>query len=68
MAEAGVDMTTLSTIMGNNPTICFRHYIRFSPDHLKKAMARLDNDPASGPRSKNEEKVIPFDSAVTVGE
>jgi integrase len=42
LAEAGVDMTTLATIMGNSPEICYRHYIRFSPGHLKAAMAKVD--------------------------
>lgn len=42
MAEAGVDMTTLATIMGNSPDICYKHYIRFSPGHLKAVMAKVD--------------------------
>lgn len=42
LAEAGVSMATIATIMGNSPDVCHRHYIRFSPGHLKAAMATLD--------------------------
>ncbi len=51
MAEAGVDMTTLATIMGNSPDICYRHYIRFSPGHLRAAMASQDTLPHTAPKA-----------------
>ncbi|MCZ6696134.1 MAG: tyrosine-type recombinase/integrase, partial [Acidobacteria bacterium] len=42
LAEAGVPMATIAKIMGNSSAVCERHYIRFSPGHLKAAMATLD--------------------------
>jgi site-specific recombinase XerD len=42
MAQQGVDMTTLAAIMGNTPAVCYKHYIRFSPGHLRAAMATMD--------------------------
>jgi integrase len=48
LAETGVDMATIATIMGNSPEVCHRHYIRFSPRHLKEAMARLDRSSPGG--------------------
>ena len=62
MAEAGVDMTTLATIMGNSPDVCFKHYIRFSPGHLKAAMA-TQNLPPTDPRAKNVVELTVGESA-----
>ena len=42
MAEAGVPMATIAKIMGNSSAVCERHYIRFSPGHLRAAMATQD--------------------------
>ncbi|MCZ6695243.1 MAG: tyrosine-type recombinase/integrase, partial [Acidobacteria bacterium] len=42
MAEAGVSFGTIATIMGNSAVICEKHYIKFSPGHLKAAMATQD--------------------------
>jgi len=46
LAERGVDMGTIATLMGNSPEICFKHYVRFSPGHLQAAMALLDQTPS----------------------
>jgi len=46
LAEAGVSMATIATIMGNSEAVCMRHYIRFSPGHLRAAMATLDTPTA----------------------
>ncbi len=43
LAERRVEMETVATIMGNSPEVCRRHYIRFSPEHLRGAMATLDS-------------------------
>ena len=48
LAEAGVSMATIATIMGNSEAVCMRHYIRFSPAHLKAAMAMLDSPAVAG--------------------
>ena len=50
LAEKGIEMPVIATLMGNSPEIAFRHYIRFSPAHLKGAMAALDGKPAAVPR------------------
>lgn len=42
LAERGVPMPVIATLMGNSPEIAFKHYVRFSPGHLKGAMATLD--------------------------
>jgi site-specific recombinase XerD len=42
LAEKGVPMPVIATLMGNSPEIAFKHYVRFSPGHLKAAMATLD--------------------------
>lgn len=41
LAEAGHSMATIACIMGNSAGICERHYIRFSPGHLRAAMASV---------------------------
>jgi integrase len=48
LAEAGHSMATIACIMGNSPAICERHYIRFSPGHLRAAMASLDGAQVAG--------------------
>lgn len=48
LAERGVSMATITTIMGNSEAVCFRHYIRFSPGHLKAAMATRDSPAVAG--------------------
>ncbi|MCZ6697028.1 MAG: hypothetical protein O7A63_10875, partial [Acidobacteria bacterium] len=42
LAEAGESMATIAKIMGNTEAVCFKHYLKFSPGHLKGAMAKLD--------------------------
>lgn len=42
LAERGIPMPVIATLMGNSPDIAFKHYVRFSPGHLKAAMATLD--------------------------
>lgn|GEM_PF-1585061 len=42
LAEKGVPMPVIATLMGNSPEIAFKHYVRFSPGHLKAAMETLD--------------------------
>jgi integrase len=48
LAERGVSMATVATILGNTEAVCMRHYIRFSPGHLKAAMAQLDRPAVAG--------------------
>jgi site-specific recombinase XerD len=48
LAEQGVSMATIATIMGNSEAVCMRHYVRFSPAHLKAAMATLDTPTVAG--------------------
>ncbi len=48
LAERGVSMATIATIMGNSEAVCMRHYIRFSPAHLRAAMATLDAPAVAG--------------------
>src|SRR5439155_11512970 len=48
LAEQGVSMATIATIMGNSEAVCMRHYVRFSPAHLKAAMATLDAPTVAG--------------------
>jgi integrase len=48
LAEQGVSMATIATIMGNSEAVCMRHYVRFSPAHLKAAMATLDASTVAG--------------------
>lgn len=50
LAEKGVGFATIAKIMGNTAAVCERSYIRFSPGHLKAAMATLD-DPSFVPQS-----------------
>ena len=41
LAEAGLSLGTIATLMGNSAAIAERHYIRFSPGHLQAAMAKV---------------------------
>ncbi len=58
LAEASVSMATIATIMGNSEAVCMRHYIRFSPAHLKAAMATLDavTVPPTGPGADRDRR------------
>jgi integrase len=42
LAEQGVSFGVIAKIMGNSAAVCEKHYIDFSPGHLKAAMATLD--------------------------
>ncbi len=52
LAEQGHGFGTIATIMGNSAAVCEKHYISFSPGHLKAAMATLDvHCPPDDPRA-----------------
>ncbi len=59
LAEQGVPTEVIAEIMGNSPEVCRRHYIRFSPGHLKAAMARLDTVTAPPTAPPSGEAGIP---------
>ena len=50
LAEQGHSFGSIAAVMGNSAAVCEKHYIRFSPGHLKAMMATLDCSP-SDPRS-----------------
>jgi integrase len=59
LAEAGHSMATIARIMGNSAAVCERHYIRFSPGHLKAAMASLDSPTATDTPTAPEAPEVP---------
>ncbi len=69
LAEAGETMATIAKIMGNTEAVCFKHYLDFSPGHLKGAMAKLDGPvtvAVADPLTKNGEKAAPVTASEVV--
>ena len=62
LAEKNVGFGTIAKIMGNTAAIAERHCIRFSPSHLKAAMAMLDDAvtaPPTAPPAGHRVPVVP---------
>lgn len=59
LAEKGVPMVVIAALMGNTVAVCERHYLRFSPGHLRAAMARLDADTGAHTGAQDESEAVP---------
>ncbi len=69
LAEKGYSFGAIAKLMGNSAAMCERHYIRFSPEHLKAMMASLDTPsaPHSAPGADRDANLGSEDRQQVIG-